>query len=75
MDLNHPTPERLLDWYTLPPGDGWIGTPCLLVMVGFETPYPGLDWNTLPLAMVGFETPYPGAVVGLVHPAPGNGWI
>jgi hypothetical protein len=47
-------------------------------MVGFETSYPGLDWNTLPLAMVGFETPYPGldwntlslAMVGFETPYP-----
>ncbi len=60
----HPVP---VDWYTLPP---W-----LRLDLKHPIPWRWLDWYTLPLTLVGFETPCPGAIVGLVHPAPGYGWI
>jgi hypothetical protein len=83
----HPSTWLRLDLYTLSLGDGWIWHTLPVAMVGLDSmdnlpPAYGwighpasslwLDW---PLTMVGFETPYPRAMVGLVHPAPGYGWI
>jgi hypothetical protein len=45
----------------------WIGTP--------YSPSDGGIGKLFSLLRVGFETLYPGAIVGLEHPAPGNGWI